>query len=71
MPFRALSENVNITGKKAEEFLRTTAEYHKLRLFKSSMKFATSLVDMLVIGSLFLLFLAFFSVGISLWIGSG
>ncbi|GER58648.1 phage holin family protein [Patiriisocius marinus] len=68
MAFKALSENIKISGEKTQEYLENTAEYYKLRLFKSSMKFTTSLVSMLVLGSIGLLFLAFVSVGIALMI---
>lgn len=66
MAFKALSENIKISGEKTQEYLENTAEYYKLRLFKSSMKFTTSLVSMLVLGSIGLLFLAFVSVGIAI-----
>lgn len=66
MAFKALSDNIKVTGEKTQEYIENTAEYYKLRLFKSSMKFSTSLVNMLVLGSIGLLFLAFLSVGIAI-----
>ena len=68
MAFEALSENLNNTGEKTQEYVETTAEYYKLRLFKSSMKFATSLISMLVLGSVALLLLSFMSFGIALYL---
>jgi len=70
MGFETLSENINLTGEKTQEYINSTAEYYKLRLFKSTMKFATSLTNMLAIGSMLMLFLAFFSIGCALWIGA-
>ena len=66
MAFKALSENLKISGEKTQEYIENTAEYYKLRLFKSSMVFSTSLVTMLVLGSIGMLVLAFLSVGIAL-----
>ncbi|MFT6050283.1 MAG: hypothetical protein ACI9KI_002022, partial [Patiriisocius sp.] len=68
MAFEALSENLNNTGEKTQEYVETTAEYYKLRLFKSSMKFATSLISMLVLGSVALLLLSFMSFGVALYL---
>tara|TARA_R110002111_G_scaffold244191_1_gene306305 strand:+ start:182 stop:631 length:450 start_codon:yes stop_codon:yes gene_type:complete len=70
MSFETLSENINLTGEKTQEYINSTAEYYKLRLFKSTMKFATSLTNMLALGSMLMLFLAFFSIGCALWIGT-
>ncbi|MDX1461460.1 MAG: phage holin family protein [Marinirhabdus sp.] len=70
MPFSALSDQLGETGNKIQDYLKSTAEYYKLRLFKSSMKFATSLINMLVLGSILLLFLAFVSVGVAMWLGT-
>jgi hypothetical protein len=68
MAFEALSENLNNTGEKTQEYVETTAEYYKLRLFKSSMKFATSLISLLVLGSVALLLLSFVSFGIAMYL---
>ncbi|QNJ97502.1 hypothetical protein [Constantimarinum furrinae] len=69
MAFKSLADNLETTGKKAEEYLTNTAEYYKLRLFKSSMKLATSLVNMLLLSGAGLFVLAFLSVGLALVIG--
>jgi len=68
MAFESLSENVSNTGKKTQDYVENTAEYYKLRLFKSSMKFATSLISMLVLGGIATLFLAFVSFGLSMYL---
>ena len=69
MAFEAFSENLNNTGQKSQEYIETTAEYYKLRLFKSSMTFATSLISMLVLGSILSLLFAFVSFGIAMYLG--
>lgn len=63
MPLKELSDHLKLSSEKAQDYLEHTAEYLKLRLFKSSMKFSTSLVNMLILGSIGLLFLTFLSVG--------
>lgn len=68
MAFKALSDNLSTAGEKTQEYIENTSEYYKLRLFKYTMKFATSLVISLIIGSLSLLVLAFVSIGFSLWL---
>jgi ABC-type multidrug transport system fused ATPase/permease subunit len=70
MAFESLSNNVSETGEKAQEFIRNTSEYYKLRLFKSSMKGAISLVNFLILGSFFLLILFFLSLGAAFIIGN-
>lgn len=69
MAFKVLSENLSESGEKLQDFIKNSAEYYKLRLFKSSMKFTTSLTNMLLLGSVFMLFLLFFSFAIAFWIG--
>ncbi|NND87730.1 MAG: hypothetical protein HKM28_00625 [Flavobacteriaceae bacterium] len=69
MAFQALSDHLEKTGKKTQDYLKNTAEYYKLLMFKSTMKISTSLVHALLMGSMFLLFLAFFSVGIAFLLG--
>lgn len=68
MAFKALFDNLSTAGEKTQEYVENTSEYYKLRLFKYTMKFATSLIISLIIGSLSLLVLAFVSIGFSLWL---
>lgn len=70
MAFRAITDSINHTGDKIQDYLESTAEYYKLRLFKSAMKFTTSLVNMLVIGFISFLFLIFISIGGALYLSS-
>ena len=70
MAFRAITDSINHTGDKIQDYLESTAEYYKLRLFKSAMQFSTSLVSMLVIGFVSFLFLIFISIGGALYLSS-
>lgn len=70
MAFRAITDSINHTGDKIQDYLESTAEYYKLRLFKSAMQFSTSLVSMLVIGFISFLFLIFISIGGALYLSS-
>ncbi len=70
MAFRAITDSINHTGDKIQDYLESTAEYYKLRLFKSAMQFSTSLVNMLVIGFISFLFLIFISIGGALYLSS-
>jgi hypothetical protein len=68
MAFESLSDNVSNTGKKTQELIETSAEYYKLRLFRSSMKFTTSLIILLVLGSIAVLFFSFVSFGFAMYL---
>jgi hypothetical protein len=70
MAFGGITENIQNATDKTQEYINNTAEYYKLRLFKSSMKGAISLVNLLTIGSILLLILTFLSVGVAIWIGT-
>ncbi|WP_432412305.1 phage holin family protein [Rasiella sp. SM2506] len=69
MAFKMLTENLSESGTKLQEYIKNSAEYYKLRLFKHAMKLSTSLINMLVLGGIFMLFLMFFSFGIAMWLG--
>lgn len=70
MAFESLTENLNRVIDKIEDYGSSTAEYYKLSLFKSAMKFSTSLVNMLVLGFISFLFLIFISIGGALYLSS-
>lgn len=70
MAFESLTENLNRLIDRIEDYGSSTAEYYKLRLFKSAMKFSTALVNMLVLGFISFLFLIFISIGGALYISS-
>ncbi|MDC7994980.1 phage holin family protein [Altibacter sp. HG106] len=70
MPLDSITKKLEQNATKTQEYVTNTAEYYKLRLFKSSMQFTTRLVNFLVLGSVGLFVLFFFSIGIALWMGS-
>jgi hypothetical protein len=69
MSFKSLSENLETSGEKTQEYLENTIEYYKLRTFKTITKGAISLVNFLIIGIILLLALLFLSIGVALWLG--
>lgn len=69
MAFDRLTESLQTVSDKFQDYGTSTAEYYKLRLFKSSMKGAISLVNLLVFGSFFLFVLLFISIGVALYLG--
>lgn len=70
MVFKPLTDSLHKLTDRLEDFVISTAEFYKLRLFKSATKAATSLVNLLVYGSLFLFVLVFLSIGAALWLGT-
>jgi|SRR5690554_1715873 len=68
--FKNLSDSLNNVSDRFEDFGLSTMEYYKLRLFKSSMKGAISLVNLLVYGSLSLFVMVFLSMGVAMWLGT-
>lgn len=68
--FDDLTKSLHDVTDRIEDFGLSTVEYYKLRLFKSSMKGAISLVNLLVFGSLSLFVLLFLSVGAAMWLGT-
>lgn len=70
MAFKGVSESLHKVADRLEDYSASMAEYYKLRLFKSSMKGAISLVNLLVYGSIFLFVLLFLSIGAAFWLGT-
>lgn len=68
--FKDLTKSLHDVTDRIEDFGLSTVEYYKLRLFKSSMKGAISLVNLLVFGSLSLFVMLFLSVGAAMWLGT-
>lgn len=68
--FKDLTESLHNVVDRIEDYGLSTVEYYKLRLFKSSMKGAISLVNLLVYGSLSLFVMLFLSIGAALWLGT-
>lgn len=70
MAFDRISDNLHRLNDNIHEFAHSSAEYYKLDLFNKSMKGATSLVKLLVIGFFLLLSLFFISLAVSFWISA-
>lgn len=70
MAFKGLSDSLHKVTDRIEDYSLSMAEYYKLRLFKSTMKGAVSLVNLLVYGSLFLFVLLFLSIGAAFWLAT-
>lgn len=68
--FKDLTDSLHNVSDRIEDFGLSTVEYYKLRLFKSSMKGAISLVNLLVFGSLSLFVMLFLSVAAAMWLGT-
>lgn len=68
--FEDLSKSLHNVTDRIEDLSISTIEYYKLRLFKSSMKGAISLVNLLVYGSLSLFVMLFLSIGGALWLST-
>jgi hypothetical protein len=70
MAFKKLTNSLEDISDKLQDYGNSTIAYYKLHLFKSSMKGAISLVNLLVLGSIFLLVLLFLSLGAAFLIGN-
>lgn len=70
MAFSNLKESLHQVTDRIEDYSVSMAEYYKLRLFKSTMKGAVSLVNLLVYGSLFLFVFLFLSIGAAFWLAT-
>ena len=68
--FKNLTDSLNKVVDRFEDYGISTAEYYKLRLFKSAMKGSISLVNLLVFGSLSLFVMLFLSIGAALWLST-
>ncbi|MFI8377791.1 hypothetical protein [Leeuwenhoekiella sp. NPDC079379] len=64
-----ISKHINTVADDAKKYLDSSIEFYKLDLFKKSMSGAVSLVNLLVTGSIFLIFILFISVGLAIIIG--
>ncbi|MGB3776600.1 MAG: phage holin family protein [Leeuwenhoekiella sp.] len=64
-----LSENFKILSDDFQTAMNSSLEFYKLDFFNKSMKGAVSLVNLLIIGSAFIVFLLFISVAVAIVIG--
>ena len=70
MAFKSLTDSLHKVTDRIEDYGLSMAEYYKLRLFKSAMKGAISLVNLLVYGSLCLFVFLFLSLGAAFWLAT-
>ncbi|MFD2825091.1 hypothetical protein ACFSYG_01305 [Leeuwenhoekiella polynyae] len=64
-----ISEHINKVSDDAKKYLNSSLEYYKLDSFKKMMDGAVSLVNLMVSGSIFIIFILFISVGVAITIG--
>lgn len=70
MAFEKINENLHRLNNSIRSFSESTAEYYKLDLFKKSMKGATSLVNVLVMGFFLLFAVSFISLAIAFFLSA-
>lgn len=70
MAFETISENLKGVSNRTQDYITSMAEYYKLRLFKSTMKGAISLVNLLIFGSIFMFVLLFISIAAAFLVGN-
>ncbi len=70
MAFKGLTDSLHKVTDRIEDYSLSMAEYYKLRLFKTTMKGAVSLVHLLVYGSLSLFVMLFLSIGAAFWLAT-
>ena len=70
MAFTKLTDHINNLNENIQAYVESMLEYYKLDAFKKITKFTSLLVKLLVIGSIFLFFLGFISVGLAFLIGN-
>ena len=68
--FDDFKDSLHVIADRIGDYGSSTVEYYKLRLFKSTMKGAISLVNLLVYGSLSLFVMLFLSFGAAWWLGT-
>jgi len=69
MSINNLTDHIDELSDNIQAYLNSTLEYYKLDAFKKATRGSSIIVRLLVIGSVFLLFLGFISVGFSILIG--
>ncbi len=69
MAFEKLGNNIKDLSGNTQEYIKITAEYYKLSLFKNSMKGIIGIAKLTIRGVFGLLFLVFTSIGLAIYIG--
>jgi|SRR5690554_860152 ABC-type multidrug transport system fused ATPase/permease subunit len=70
MIFRNIRNKLQEVSEGTKDYVESTLEYYKLRLFKVVSKLSISFLNLLIFGSLFLFILLFLSIGAALWLGT-
>lgn len=69
MSINNLTNHIDELSDNIQSYINSTLEYYKLDAFKKVTRGSSIIVRLLIIGSVFLLFLGFISVGFSILIG--
>lgn len=69
MAFTKLTDHIDALGNHIETYVASMVEYYKLSFFKKFMKGFSALTKLLIVGSIFLVFLGFVSVAFAILIG--
>lgn len=69
MAFTKLTGHIDELGDHIEAYITGMIAFYKLSFFKKFMKGFSTLTKLLIVGSIFLFFLGFISVGAAIWIG--
>jgi len=70
MSLNNLPNHIDELSNNIQAYISNTLEYYKLDVFKKTTKTAVAAVKFLVVGSVFLFFLGFISLGFSILIGN-
>lgn len=68
MAFEEITDALHTVQDKTQSYVNSTAEFHKLRFFKTTMKFTTRLVNVLIVGAIALLAVLFVLAGTAMWL---
>jgi len=69
MAFKDISNHINDLNDNIQAYIDSMLEYYKLEAFKNLTKGSSKFIKLIVFGSIFLIFLAFVSIGLALLIG--
>ncbi len=70
MAFTKLTDHIDELSDNIQAYIESMIEYYKLDAFKKTNKITSLIIKLLVIGSIFLFFLGFVSLGLAFLIGS-
>lgn len=70
MAFFNLTSHIDELNDNIRAYIKSMLEYYRLRVFKKAVQGSSLLIKLLIIGSIFLLFLGFLSIGVAIWIGN-